>query len=200
MSRHLFEKALENFLSMAPAIEAAAKKFSADVTNEDHSFPEEYKNVKSSDVPEKLLEFVRNKDLLFCWIYGGTGTGKTHALHALRKYQIERGFLPVRIIKEIDLTHETSTRGPIAIDDVGLSTNPNRLHSLIETYFSIIEKKYESGVKIIFTSNFSIADWLNKNMPYNADICKRIGSRMSNNRMEILLDGIDQRKYPKQGE
>lgn len=205
MSDELFKKAIKDFKAAESDYEKRIKAMGEFNPGEkekelealyNEHVPIKFRDANPKDLNPILSNFLFNKELTFCWIYGGTGTGKTFELYKLKKWLIKENMAPLRIINETDLNHEKNTSGFIAIDDVGLSNNLNRANSLIELYYSIISKKYENEIKMIFTSNFSVDQWLKNNLEYNPEICARIGSRMSNNRLEILLQGKDRRKYP----
>ena len=124
------------------------------------------------------------------YLYGTAGTGKTHTAYAICKKLSEEGQEVVvfksteilRIIKEEINNHNQGTifdssgsfgktyssflegindfKGLLFIDDFGTEKESEWV---IETFYSIIDKKYEDEIPVIITSNFKL-DEINEKM------------------------------------
>ena len=159
--------------------------------------PEIFRAARIKDVDSRIIDFFKSDDL-FCWIHGGTGTGKTHSIYALRNSAIIQERPVVKIVKEYDLDYKKTYNGFIAIDDVGLSENDNYSRLLLDIYMNIIDSHLERNEKIIFTSNFYLNTWLKKQSRVNEMTAIRIESRMSNKTKVIELKGSDKRREKKE--
>jgi DNA replication protein DnaC len=158
--------------------------------------PDEYKDININTVNSKILNFEYTKKI-FMWIYGKTGTGKTHSIYSLKLKNINENRKPLVILKEYDLNYKDIDKYKdsfICIDDFGISENENRNIALLDLYFELIDNKREKHSKLIITSNLSIMEWLNKMKKYNYETALRISSRFSNMIEIIELTGEDKRK------
>lgn len=59
-------------------------------TREIKSFPPRYAEIKTTDIPEKVLQALVNGKGLYLW--GGCGTGKTHIAYAIKKKRLENSY------------------------------------------------------------------------------------------------------------
>jgi len=147
-----------------------------------------------SNVDKRIQHFFKSEKL-FCWIHGGTGTGKTYSLYAYLIYQIVNSLKNyLKIIKEVNFNYKIELNDNIAIDDVGISEQANRNINLSDLYYELIDYKLERKQKLIFTSNVDIDTWLKNMQKVNSLNSDRIRSRLQNNLVCINLTGIDQRK------
>lgn len=150
--------------------------------------PERYKNVKPEDIPAKLLPYVQKmrESRRGLYIHGTVGSGKTHILYAIGK-KIEDGStlggLRVRVYNCTDLLREIRDdfhatdpysrkhtlnnlldfRGLLMIDDIG---SEKLSDWVLETFYSIVNTRYENMLPTIFTSNLELSE-----------LAERIGDR-----------------------
>ena len=156
--------------------------------------PEIYWNADINNINLDAREFLNSKDL-FLFLVGGTGSGKTYTVNALKNFQLYNGLIyPIKIIKEKKLNYDTNLKGMICIDDIGQSLNYKRNQSLCEIYYDLIDSKLESNQKAIFTSNLDLKAWFSLLTKENPMAAERIQSRMSNKTKVINLKGLDKRK------
>lgn len=186
--------------------------------------PERFKSVDyERDVPDLIKKYVSNikKSRKGLYLWGKSGTGKTHVGYAICKKQYELGFRVLafkaidilRMIKEdmnfdgnksdfnyngddyfrIPSIHDSHInfldglnnkfKGLVFIDDLG--TEKGTEWSL-ETFYSIIDKKYEDLIPIIITGNLSL-DQLGEKMG------DRIASRIAQMCDVFEMGGEDKR-------
>ena len=170
--------------------------------------PLRYKDVKFEDVPAEIKvhfeSMVQSRRGIY--IYGPVGTGKTHILWALRKKRAEIAedkktenvmrswfYNTTELLHKIrsdfnNKTEDTLTDlleydGILFLDDIGAEKITDWVQ---ETFYMIINKRYEQMLPTIFTSNLPIAD-----------LAERIGDRTASRIVEmceiIKLDGKDRR-------
>lgn len=144
------------------------------------TIPERYKDVKASDIPKKLQEYVSKmrETRRGLYIHGSVGSGKTHLMYAIGK-QIDEGTvlggLRVRAYNctELlqDIRHDFSATDPysrkhtleglldfkglLMIDDIG---SEKLSDWVLETFYSIVNKRYELMLPTVFTSNLALSE------------------------------------------
>lgn len=157
--------------------------------------PEVYLNCDYETIDTRIIDFIKSGKV-FLWLYGSVGTGKTYSIYSLKALNLIKGYRNVKIVKEYDFNYDTKLNynDIICIDDIGTAQNENRYSSLAEQYFKLIDTAIEEQGKIIFTSNLTLKDFVNKIANVSNDISIRIASRMSNVTDVILLQGDDRRK------
>jgi len=144
------------------------------------NIPKRYEHAKWEDVHENIrpqIEKLREtrKGL---YIYGAVGCGKTHAAYAIYKHMVEEMKLTVRfhnttelmfdIKKDFDRTNYDKARwdeklsdfrGVLILDDIGTE----RMTDFVaETFYLIINKRYNEMLPTIFTSNLEIGELADK--------------------------------------
>lgn len=174
--------------------------------------PTRYKEVKQSDIPKKIQEFIKtihtHKKGLY--IHGSVGSGKTHLMYAIGKMvedlkivdrvwifnstdllrQIREDFNPSDKYENKHLFQKLlEFRGLLMIDDIG---SEKLSDWVLETFYLIINKRYEEVLPTIFTSNLMIKD-----------LAEKIGDRSTSRIIEscdiLQISGDDRRikKYKK---
>jgi DNA replication protein DnaC len=169
--------------------------------------PKRYEKVKYEDVPNQIRGLFENmpKTKKGLYIHGAVGTGKTHIVYALSESSWAKGRTKVYnstdILRRIraDFSRKGSEKeyfeemliemsGLLIIDDVGSEKISDWV---LETFYHIINKRYNDMKLTIFTSNFQIAD-----------LAQRIGDRTSSRIVEMCnvveLVGKDRRLDNKQ--
>jgi DNA replication protein DnaC len=165
--------------------------------------PTRYQDAEYESVPqdirdrfEKIRETRRGM-----YIHGPVGTGKTHIAYALKKHWDEKGGKSIfwnttellRSIKNdfdkklYDRDREEErimgSRGLLFLDDIG---SEKITDFVAETFYLIINHRYQENLPIIFTSNLPIAD-----------LADRVGDRTASRIVEmcdvIELVGEDRR-------
>ena len=172
--------------------------------------PLRYIDVKYEDVPKEIrasLERMR-ETRQGLYIHGPVGTGKTHVLWAIRKMLIKRleENLPAqagsysRIYNITELIHKIRAEfdrrngedvlgelleydGILMLDDIGAEKITDWV---AETFYMLINRRYEGRLPTIFTSNLPVAD-----------LAERIGDRTASRIVEMCdifhLGGQDRR-------
>jgi len=166
--------------------------------------PARYEKAKYEDVQENIrgmFEKMR-ETRKGMYIYGGAGTGKTHTAYALYqntfdKIGVYRRFWNVtELLRDIrqdmdrDRYEKRRTeddlmefRGVLFLDDFGAEKMTDWV---LETFYLIINKRYENMLPTIFTSNFTIKE-----------LAERIGDRITSRLVEtcdiVPMEGADRR-------
>lgn len=166
--------------------------------------PPIYESADIDKCPKDIKKWIqgdRNKKGLYMW--GPVGTGKTYSAYAMYK-MIRANRIPVKISNSTSLLNEIrddftySSRdqfyrrkfdawmdheGVMIIDDIG-SEKPTEW--ALQTFYSLINKRYEQNLPTIFTSNYSIEE-----------IADRLGDRIASRIVEMCeikkIDGEDRR-------
>lgn len=145
----------------------------------------------------------KDKDQKGLYLWGPVGTGKTYAAYALYKTLMVNN-IPTRIsnaaalLQDIRDDFKYSSRdayyqskfdgwvdytGVLIIDDLG-AEKPSEW--ALETFYTLVNTRYEAMRPILFTSNFSLEE-----------IAGRLGDRIASRVMEMCtimkLDGADRR-------
>ena len=132
------------------------------------------------------------------YIYGGVGTGKTHIAYAIYK-QCQELKLKCRFYNSVDVldkirddyknsdTHNLQNildfQGLLIIDDIGAEKITDWV---LETFYRIINSRYENMLPVIYTSNFSLGELSER-------LGERIPSRIAGGCEIIELKGNDKR-------
>lgn len=174
--------------------------------------PTRYKEVKESDIPKKIQDFIKNikthkKGL---YIHGTVGSGKTHLMYAIGKFAEDKQIVsPIWVFNSTDLLRQLREdfnssdkyenkhlfqkllefRGLLMIDDIGAEKLSDWV---LETFYLIINKRYEEVFPTIFTSNYPLEDLAEK-------VGDRTVSRIIESCDVLPLSGKDKRieKYKK---
>lgn len=171
------------------------------------SIPSRYKSAdvekanKGQEVITKWAYGKKKKRSLYIW--GGVGTGKTYMAYGLYKLFRANGWNTliggtVDILQDIkeDFTYKAKDPyyqskfdkwiehpGPMIIDDLGAEKVSDWV---LETFYNLINTRYEKQLPTIFTSNYSLKQ-----------ISERVGDRITSRIFEmceiIKLDGDDRR-------
>lgn len=166
--------------------------------------PIRYEKTKYEDVPQNIREnFEKIKATRKgLYLHGGVGTGKTHIAYALARQVSE--ILKVttnfwnctELLREIRLDFGRDNRekkwveeellnftGLLFLDDIGAEKMTDWVE---ETFYLIVNKRYNNMLPIIFTSNLPIQD-----------LSQRVGDRITSRIVEMCdifkLDGADRR-------
>ena len=166
--------------------------------------PKRYENVKYEDVREDirtLFEKMREtKKGIYLW--GGIGSGKTHTLYALKEKTPELLKVVSMLKNSTELLRDIRAdfdrpwnmklkeeekimefKGLLFIDDIGAE---KMTEWVAETFYLILNSRYNEMLPTIFTSNLSPSDLAEK-------IGDRIVSRIIGSSDVIKLDGEDRR-------
>lgn len=165
--------------------------------------PEKYKDSKYEDVPQEIRDrFEKIRETRRgLYIHGPVGTGKTHIAYALNKHWDEKGgkvifWNTTKLLRSIkndfdkkfydkDREEEKimSSRALLFLDDMGAE---KITEFAAETFYLIVNHRYQEKVPVIFTSNLPIAD-----------LADRIGDRTASRIVEMCdvveLIGEDRR-------
>ena len=157
--------------------------------------PKDYQeNVFFENQIDEVKDFIKNKKV-FLWIYGPNGTGKTSAINAVKiKQIIDNSINILNSVNELNFSYMTNIKDFIAIDDVYKLKSQERLRYLLPCYYGLINYKRENREKVIFTSNYSLEDFLRNIARIDSDIASAIQDRMQGLTVEVLLDGQSLRK------
>lgn len=166
--------------------------------------PTRYQHVEYSDVPEDIRtvfdQIKKTRQGLF--IHGGVGTGKTHIAYALKK-EYDRTSMnssyfwnTTELLRELKedfdrpygekkniLERLMTSKTLIILDDIGAEKISDWVQ---ETFYLLINKKYNDCFPIVFTSNYSLAE-------LNERIGERIVSRILEMCDRFKVDGVDRR-------
>lgn len=165
--------------------------------------PERYKSATYADVPQNIKAlFEKMKETRRgLYIHGGVGTGKTHVSYALLNsmdsLKLKSWFKNIpELLREIrlDLGRANQDKtfveeklmdfgGLLFLDDIG---SERMTEWVEETFYLIINKRYEKMLPIIFTSNLSIKD-------LSVKVGDRIASRIVEMCDIVELTGNDRR-------
>jgi DNA replication protein DnaC len=156
----------------------------------------------SKELRDKFEQMRKIRKGLYIW--GGVGTGKTHLIYALSQINIDdwKG-LEVMIFNTTDMLRQIKSqfdqpagnyyddlfaqilqfKGLLILDDLG---SEKLTEWVQETFYLIINKRYEEMLPMIFTSNFKISD-----------LAGRLGDRIVSRIVEscdiVELKGVDRR-------
>lgn len=167
------------------------------------NIPRRYENAKYSDVPEnirKLFEAIP-ETRRGMYLHGGVGTGKTHIAYALLKEAEERKIscglhnttemfrnfrIDIRRLPNEEKGLEENlmdNRGLIIFDDIGAEKLTDWV---AETFYLIINRRYEEMLPTIFTSNLTLKEMAEK-------IGDRTVSRIAEMCDVVKIEGEDKR-------
>jgi len=167
------------------------------------NIPKRYENVKWEDVPENIMDFLQNLNEARkgIYIHGGVGTGKTHIVYAMAKRANEKGFgLVIKNVPELlrefrlDFSRNNNEKefveerimnyqGLLILDDIGSEKMSDWVE---ETFYLIINKRYNDMLPTIFTSNLKLSELAER-------IGDRLASRIAGSCEVIELKGEDKR-------
>lgn len=132
------------------------------------------------------------------YIFGKVGTGKTHIVYALYK-QCQKLKFKCRFYNSIDILDKIKDdyrnsdvynlksildyKGLLIIDDIGAEKITDWV---LETFYRIVNQRYENMLPVIFTSNFSLDELADR-------LGERIPSRIVGSCEIIELTGKDKR-------
>jgi DNA replication protein DnaC len=172
--------------------------------NERTTLPPRYSHVKYEDVPANIREKLKKNVKLGrgLYLFGDCGTGKTHIAYAIMKNCIEkqirakmynspemldviRNYYGRKGIdyRDNELSMLTDYEGLLIIDDVG-AEKPTEW--VAETFYKIINIRYEKVLPTVFTSNYSLDQLAEK-------IGDRVPSRIYEMCEVVKLSGKDRR-------
>lgn len=172
--------------------------------NESHVLPARYSTAKYDDVPEDVRKLVTAmvKTRKGLYIHGGCGTGKTHMAYSIwsrfKEKQVKARFYKstemLDVIRDFygkrnvdygdnELKKLLNYDGLLIIDDLG-AEKPTEW--VAETFYKIIDKRYETMLPTIFTSNLSLGE-------LSKQISDRIASRIAEMCEVVKVDGVDKR-------
>lgn len=155
-----------------------------------------YDKAKTQDLSESLKKSIQQSidEHKGLFIYGGTGTGKTHSLYALvndiegaevsnfvsllvefRDY-MQRGLYHEKMV-------EMTQQKYLFIDDIGSEKTTD---FVIEFLYLVVNKRYENEKRTVLTTNLSLDDFREK---YG----DRILSRISEMCVLVEMTGEDRR-------
>ena len=144
--------------------------------------PLRYVDVSEKDIPEKIKKIVLNlkKDRRGLYIHGSVGTGKTHLIYAIAQMVREKEIVgKVRVYNSSDMLRQMRDafnksdpydnadlfkellefRGLLIIDDIGAEKLSDWV---LETFYLLVNKRYEEVMPTIFTSNLPLKDLAEK--------------------------------------
>ena len=164
--------------------------------------PARFQKAKYEDVPEDVrqaFEKIRETGRGL-YIYGAVGTGKTHIAYTLYANSAEKAKIWARFINVTELLRDMKTdfdrvekhypeedlmtyKGILFLDDLG---SEKLSDWVLETFYLIINKRYNEMRPTIFTSNFRLPE-----------LEKRIGDRIVSRIVEMCdrfeIKGQDRR-------
>ena len=168
--------------------------------------PKRFENTKWQDVPLNIKELINNitENRKGIYIWGQSGSGKTHIAYAIANYLPNRDKNRIKVIvknvpellksirddynrqnqdKEWTMDKIIENRDLLILDDIGSEKITDWVE---ETFYLLINKKYEEMIPIIFTSNYSIEE-------LSTRLSDRIISRIVGSCDIINLKGNDRR-------
>lgn len=166
--------------------------------------PERFLTALPGDLPPKIAEWTRNGDRRDgLYVFGGVGTGKTHALYALAKLLRANGVeARVRNIpdwldylrskfddKRAERGIEDELRGDcvLLLDDLG---SEKQTEWTTEIMYRLVNGRYEQARPTIFSSNLSLSEVSKR---YGDRITSRIVQMVGGSKGIIKTDGEDRR-------
>jgi len=171
-------------------------------TNKNHKVPPRYFGVKYEEIPDHILIHSKKmfKEKKGLYIFGGCGTGKTHIAYAIwqrcqdkdRKCRFYKSTELLDLIREFYGKSDTQENqlnlimnytGLLIIDDLGAEKPTEWVE---ETFYKIIDKRYEEMLPTVFTSNLDLGVLAEK-------ISDRLTSRIAEMCEIIKVDGEDKR-------
>lgn len=165
--------------------------------------PKRYEGVKYDDAPKEIrAAFEKIKQSRRgMYIHGEVGTGKTHIAFALAAEAAKKGwpatfYNTTELLREIRMDFDRdayskkriedyllSFEGLLFLDDIGSEKMTDWVG---ETFYLIVNRRYNAMLPTIFTSNFGVSD-----------IAERIGDRTASRIVEMCdvfeLVGSDRR-------
>lgn len=168
--------------------------------------PKRFEHAKWDDVPQKIKDMLSTilETRKGVYIWGKSGTGKTHIAYAIQKHlpnkeapRIMTQFLNVPVLlksirddferppkeKESLLNYLIENRDLLILDDLGSEKMSEWVE---EVFYLLINKKYEEMIPIIYTSNCSLDELSDR-------LSDRIISRIIGSCDVIELKGEDRR-------
>lgn len=146
------------------------------MTTIEYHIPERFKKAKYEYVLDEIRQlFAKIPDSRNgIYIYGGAGVGKTHTAYALKQASYEvlgkkaKFYNTTELLRDIrndfgkdpnkDYTVSKEImeyRGVLILDDIGAEKISEWV---LETFYLIINKRYNEMLPTIFTSNFSVSE------------------------------------------
>jgi len=170
------------------------------------NIPKRFEAVKWEDVGEdiqgRVMNILDNRRGIYLW--GKSGTGKTHIAYAIKKYCFEIADPKIPVIfknvpqflkeikddygrqlsdKEYPLENIMNNRDLLIFDDLGSEKMSEWVE---EVFYLLINNRYEEMIPIIFTSNYSIQE-------LSTRLSDRIISRIVGSCDIVELQGNDRR-------
>lgn len=193
----IFKELLKNIKIDDNLIEHHEKKYRENIKQERYLFinnttPKIYINANFENINKQIKNFI-NSNKLFCWIYGGYGTGKTYSLYAIRNYHImQKGNIYFNVVMEGELNYDFNFKKIDSIDNLAISES--KMKFLADFYFNLIDWCWKNNKKLYLTSTKDFKEWLSFFSKYNSESSHAIASRFSNNLEVINLGEKDLRK------
>lgn len=181
-----------------------SEKVESRIKYADEKLPPRFKHVDLDQCVDSVTKWAYGKkDGKGLYLWGPVGTGKTYAAYALHKTILANGFTSkignsAGILQDIRDDFRYASRDPyyrnkfddwveytgvLIIDDLG-AEKPSEW--ALETFYTMINTRYENKRITIFTSNYSVEE-----------IAGRLGDRIASRMVEmcevIKLDGNDRR-------
>jgi DNA replication protein DnaC len=137
--------------------------------------PKRFENAKYEEIPAEIREKFEkiHETRKGLYIHGDVGTGKTHIAYALKRKWDEKSNHPAKFLSTTELLREMrldfdrdnyskkrldeeimESKHLLFLDDVGAEKITDWVG---ETFYLIVNKRYNDMVPIIFTSNLPIA-------------------------------------------
>lgn len=166
--------------------------------------PARYENVVYDDVSKEIQElFEKIKTTRKgIYIHGAVGTGKTHVAYALYKYCMQKSGVRGRfwntteLLRDIRLDYDRDAfskhrteqdlmvlQSILFLDDIGAEKNSDWA---TETFYMIINRRYNDRLPMIFTSNLSVGQ-------LSTHLDDRTASRIAETCDIVELKGKDRR-------
>lgn len=142
-------------------------------SNFDIKLPPRFQDVDYKRMSGEIISVIKNikKERKGLYIYGDCGTGKTYIAYSILMYFSKIDLFKARFYTSTEILDklkedysENSKRnfneineytGILIIDDIG---SEKVTDWVLETYYKIINHRYEKKLPVIFTSNLSLAD------------------------------------------